>query len=87
MDFRAAFTNGLRSYEPNLDYLKNRNLSSKPDILNYLKKKRLENPFKKHEILYNSTTQSRNANYMPASQTFDGAGVRSPNKFRELSLS
>jgi hypothetical protein len=67
MDFRAAFTNGLRSYEPNPDYLKNRNLNSKPDILSFLKKKRLENPFKKHEILFNSATSSRNANHLPAS--------------------
>ena len=56
-DFRQAFNNGLRTYEPIGDYLKNRNYSSKPDVLNYLKNKRLENPFKKPTTV---VTQSRN---------------------------
>jgi hypothetical protein len=59
-DFRQAFNNGLRTYEPIGDYLKNRNYSSKPDVINYLKKKRLENPFKKPTTV---VTHSRNQLY------------------------
>ena len=62
--------NGLRTYEANPDYLKNRNLTSKPDILSFLKKKRLENPFKKHDLHFNSATPSRNA-FIPYSQTHE----------------
>jgi len=67
-DFRQAFNNNLRTYEPIGDYLKNRNYTSKPDVLQYLKKKRLENPFKKpttvlnhsRNQLYTSTTEVGN---------------------------
>jgi len=52
-------------------------MTSKPDILDYLKKKRLENPFKKHEVHFNSATPSRNAQFIPFSLTHD---VSSPLK-------
>lgn len=55
----------------NPDYLKNRNLTAKPDILSFLKKKRLENPFKKHDLHFNSGTPSRNGAFIPYSQTHD----------------
>ncbi len=66
-DIKGNFVNGLRSYEANPDYLKNRNMTAKPDILNFLKKKRLENPFKKHDLHFNSATPSRNGAFIPYS--------------------
>lgn len=85
-DIKGNFVNGLRCYDTNPDYLKNRNLTSKPDILNFLKKKRLENPFKKHDLHFNSATASRNGAFIPYSQTHDVQQHYSPNKDNNSSV-
>ncbi len=53
--------------------------------MNFLKKKRLENPFKKHDLHFNSATPSRNGAFVPYSQTHDVQHY-SPNKDNSSSV-